>query len=131
MTKEELLEKLKTSYNSVQLRGWVEALPSGDSSKRIRPNVCKTGDVYYHQGFKHPIVLLKRVGKNWLACSLTSDAKCANVLEQCKSRFFGKSYFTTTLSLIHAIEIGDYMGIYDNPKHLREIFYKIKLLMKV
>lgn len=127
MTKEELLEKIKQSHNSAQLRAWIESLPVGHA--KIKPIKLKTGDVFFHQAFGHPIVLARRNKGRWIGLMLTTESKCEDIVEQCNSRFFHNSYFTSNIIIVNNLSVQSYMGIYDNTPHLRKVFHKIKTII--
>jgi len=128
MTKEELLEKIKHSHNSVQLRAWIESLPVGHV--KIKPIRLKVGDVFMHQGFQHPIILTKRSKGKWIGILLTTESKCEDIMEQCISRFFHNSYFTSNIIIMNNLSVKDYIGVYDNTPHLKKVFNKIKMIIQ-
>lgn len=128
MTKEELLKKLDGSYNSAQLKHWVSSL--SPSPPKIKPIRLKVGDVFHHEIFNHPVILVKRSKGKWVAISMTSDPNCPVIIEQAISRFFHNSYFTYTLLVLHEVKANNYMGVYDNTPHLKKVFNKIKMIIQ-
>lgn len=124
MDKSTLLEKVKTTnFTKEQIIGWVGALPN--TSLKLKPNVNKVGDVFTHVVFKHPYILLEQRKDDWVCGLLTTEDTCPEILEKCNSRFFSESYITKALFTVSKIE-GSFMGIYDNTKHLKEIYKKLK-----
>ena len=130
MTKEELLKKLDGAYNSVQLRGWVGALPSESDYMKPKPIKLKVGDVFMHVVFKHPIVLVKKTKGKWVCLLLTTDSNCPVIVEQCISRFFHNSYLTSNVIIMNELMTKYYMGVYDNTPHLKKVFNKIKMIIQ-
>lgn len=128
MTKEDILEKVKKgNYNQQQLISWITCLPQ--SPEKRKPNEYKQGDVLIHSMFKHPYVLLKKRKNDWICGLLTSEAGCPEILEQCESRFFSGNYFTNTLFTTKEIS-GSFVNVYGNAKHLREVYNKLKNILK-
>ena len=124
MDKLQLLEKVKSgNYNKEQLVGWVTALPN--TSLKTKPNTYKVGDVFTHVVFKHPYILLEQRKEDWVCGLLTTEGECPEILEKCNSRFFAESYITKALFTVSQID-GSFIGIYDNNKHLKETFSKLK-----
>jgi len=118
MNKAELLSKVKKgSFTNEQLVSWIECLP-GSSGNR-KPTLHKVGDV-----FKHPYVLLKKSKNDWVCTLLTSENNCDEILEPANSRFFGDNYITKSLFTVKNIN-GSFYGVYDNNKHLKEVYTKL------
>ncbi len=127
MNKSELLQNITTkSYNKVQLIEMVKKLP-GSSKPRLKPTTPKIGDVYMHSVFNHPVVLCKKQGQMWYGIMLTTESKCESLLEPCQSRFFTNSYITTTITSFKKMPM--FLGTYDNNKHIREVYKRIKSIM--
>lgn len=128
MKKNELLEKVQNrdyKYNRGQLISWVQELPN---SYILEVNQYKAGDVFMHPIFKHPYILLERKDDFWICTLLTSNGDFKEVLTQCRSRFFfGESYITKTLFTM-TDPIGKFMGVYDNPRHLKDVTKKLKII---
>lgn len=122
MDKQAILEKVKSgSYSQQQLMGWLGAMPNPPK----KPTEYKVGDVFMHGVFKHPYVILKQRKNDWVCSLLTSEDTCPEVLEICQSRFFATNYFTKALFTVSEVQ-GGFVGIYDNNKHLREVYLKLK-----
>lgn len=123
MNKEILLEKIKSKgYNHQQLVSWVTCLPQ-DAAK-VKPKKPKKGDVYFHPTFGHPCVLLEKKGESWVAGLLTSEPTCAEIAVECKLRFF-EGWFTKAIFTCQA-EPSNFRGVYENPKHLKEVLQILK-----
>lgn len=129
MDKIQLIDKVKNqqTIDKNQLLGWLQAMPSTEI--KPKPTVNKVGDVYMHNIFKHPYVLLAKNGEEWVCGLLTSEATCSEMLEQCSSRFFGNNYFTKALFTANEIN-GSFLGVYENPKHLKKILSDLKNIFK-
>jgi hypothetical protein len=128
MDKDIILEKVKKGgYSQQQLIGWLTCLPQ--SPEKRKPIEYKQGDVLMHSMFKHPYVLLKKRKNDWICGLLTSEAGCPEILEQCESRFFSENYFTNTLFTTKEIS-GSFVNVYGNTKHLREVYNKLKNILK-
>jgi hypothetical protein len=127
MDKVTLLEKIKKGgYNQQQLESWVGCLP-GSSSNR-KPKFHKVGDVFMHIVFNHPYVLLEKRDGFWVCGLMTSESKCPEILEECRSRFF-EGYITKTLFTASEIQ-GSFINNYDNTRHLKKVLIKLRTLLK-
>ena len=127
MDKGVLLEKIKKGgYSQQQLLSWVGCLP-GSSSNR-KPSFSKVGDVYMHPIFQHPYILLKNQEGIWLCGLITSESKCPEILEPCRSRFFD-GYITKTLFTASEIQ-GSFINNYDNTRHLKKVLISLVELLK-
>jgi len=127
MDKTILLEKItKGGYNHQQLLNWVSCLPTTSTDRK--PIFNKVGDVYMHSIFKHPYILLEKRGDIWVCGLLTSESKCPEILEGCRSRFFQGCI---TKSLFTASEIqGSFINNYDNSRHLKKVLIKLREILK-
>jgi hypothetical protein len=127
MDKVTLLEKIKKGgYNQQQLESWVGCLP-GSSSNR-KPKFHKVGDVFMHIVFNHPYVLLEKREGFWVCGLMTSESKCPEILEECRSRFF-EGYITKTLFTASEIP-GSFINNYDNTRHLKKVLVKLRETLK-
>ena len=100
--------------------------PHEENKVTRKPTYYKVGDVLMHWGFKHPFILLKSNESDWICTLFTSNDKCAAILEPSKSRFFTKGYFTKVLFTTPKEKVdGNFLGIYDNPEHLEEVYKKL------
>jgi hypothetical protein len=129
MDKTQLIDKVKNlqTIDKNQLLAWLQSMPN--SENKPKPTVNKVGDVYMHNIFKHPYVLLSKSGEEWTCGLLTSESTCTEILEQCNSRFFGTNYFTKTMFTANEIS-GSFLGVYENPKHLKKILSDLKNIFK-
>lgn len=126
MDKAQLLEKVKKgNYTQDQIVAWIGCLP-GTSSIR-RPAFSKVGDVHMHPVFKHPYVLLERRDDIWVCGLMTSESKCPEILERCRSRFF-EGYITKTLFTASEIQ-GSFINNYDNTRHLKKVLTKLREIL--
>jgi hypothetical protein len=123
MTKELLIEKLKSNPSLDKIRGWVNALPP--SVNKVQPNTSRIGDVYMHPIFMHPYVLLEKRSDYWICGLITSEPECPEILEPCRSRFYTDNFFTKVL-LTYKEPQGRFLSIYENPNHLRSVYKKLK-----
>lgn len=124
MDKVQILERVKSGkYTQDQLIGWITALPG--STVNRKPSVYKVGDVFMHSVFKHPYILLQKKKDTWIAGLITTEGNCPEILEPCNSRFFAESFITKALFTVSEIQ-GSFINNYDNQKHLREVFVKLK-----
>lgn len=128
MDKQQLIDKVKTLNNidKNQLLGWLQALPN--STNRPKPNTNKVGDVYMHSIFNHPYVLLEQKDGEWICGLLTSEPTCKDILEPCQSRFFGTNFFTKVIFTVNEIN-GSFLGVYENPKHLKKITTELRKVL--
>lgn len=131
MEKKELFNKIKATtggLNKEQILGWVESLPG--SMNPTKPTDYKVGDVYMHQVFRHPCVLIKKKKDGtFLGTILTSEETCSEILEKCDSRFFSSSFFTMAIFTVN-IPIGNFMSMYDNDIQINTIYKKLKKIIK-
>lgn len=126
-------EELKRVLNDIQNRDLLkeenkvtDALVGGPKKKKI-PTKFKKGDVLMHPIFRHPYVLLASKKGLWICGLLTSEPKCANILEKAESRFFEEEYFTRVMFTETKTPPGTYMYPFDNPKQIKSILEKLKL----
>lgn len=126
-------EELKRVLNDIQKRDTLkeenkvtDTLVGGPKKKKI-PTKFKKGDVLMHPIFRHPYVLLACKNGMWICGLLTSEPKCANILEKAESRFFGEEYFTKVMFTETKTPPGTYMYPFDNPKQIKSILKKLKL----
>ena len=127
MDKVTLLEKIKKGgYNQQQLESWVGCLP-GSSTNR-KPSFNKVGDVYMHTVFHHPYILLEKRDGFWICGLITSESKCPEILEECRSRFF-EGFITKTIFTASDIQ-GSFLNNYDNTRHLKKVLIKLRQLLK-
>lgn len=126
MDKNILIEKIKKgTYSQEQLLSWVNCLPA--AVEKRKPKFNKVGDVYMHPIFQHPYVLLEKKDGMWICGLITSESKCPEILEPCRSRFI-KDYFTKTLFTASEIQ-GSFINNYDNTRHLKKILVKLRLTL--
>ena len=127
MDKVTLLEKIKkTKYSQEQLLSWVGCLPGSSSTRK--PTFNKVGDVYMHTIFNHPYVLLERRDGYWICGLITSESKCPEILEECRSRFM-QGYLTKTIFTASEIQ-GSFINNYDNTRHLKKVLVKLREILK-
>lgn len=127
MTRDLIIEKLQSGeYSKEKILGWLRALPS--NSAKVKPSEYKVGDVFMHNIFHHPYVLLERKSDMWVCGLLTSEETCAEILCETKSRFFVGNYFTRALFTV-TIPSGTFYGVYDNKRHLLSVLKKLKKMM--
>ena len=127
MDKVTLLEKIKKGgYNQQQLLSWVGCLPGSSSTRK--PTFNKVGDVYMHTIFNHPYVLLERRDGYWICGLITSESKCPEILEECRSRFM-QGYLTKTIFTASEIQ-GSFINNYDNTRHLKKVLVKLREILK-
>lgn len=126
MDKDILLKKVKEKkYVHDQLISWIQCLPT--SSEKRKPKFNKVGDIYMHPIFQHPYVLLEKRGEIWLCGLITSESKCPEILEACRSRFM-EGFITKTLFTASEIQ-GSFINNYDNTRHLKKVYKKLKELL--
>ena len=128
MDKDILLHKIKEKkYTHEQLLSWVGSLPAAQSKRK--PSKYKVGDVLMHPIFNHPYVLLEQKNSVWICGLITSESKCPEILEECRSRFFEtEQYFTKTLFSASEI-VGSWVNNYENIRHLKKVYKKLKELL--
>lgn len=127
MDKVMLIEKVKSgNYSKEQLLSWIGCLPA--PSEKRKPKFSKVGDVYMHPIFQHPYILLEKKEGIWLCGLMTSESKCPEILEKCRSRFF-EGYITKTLFTASEIQ-GSFINNYDNTRHLKKVLVKLRETLK-
>jgi hypothetical protein len=127
MDKNILLEKIKKrNYSHEELEKWIQCLPS--SNEKRRPKFNKVGDVYMHSQFQHPYVLLEKREGFWICGLVTSESKCPEILEKCRSRFI-QGYLTKTIFTASEIT-GSFINNYDNTRHLKKVLIKLREILK-
>lgn len=130
MDKKQLFDKIKGTgtLNKDQVLSWIETLPG--PMNPVKPNTFKVGDVYMHQVFKHPCLLLKqKKDGTFLGTILTSEETCSEILEKCESRFFSQNYITNAIFSVNT-PIGSFMSMYDNDEQVKTIYKKLKKIFK-
>jgi hypothetical protein len=127
MDKAILLEKInKGNYNKEQLVSWVQCLPSSYLNRK--PKFNKVGDIYMHPVFQHPYILLEKKDGFWICGLITSESKCPEILEKCRSRFL-EGYITKTIFTSSEIQ-GSFINNYDNTRHLKKVLVKLREILK-
>ena len=98
--------------------------------KKNVPSEYKKGDVLMHPIFQHPYVLLeKRPDGSWNCGLITSEEKCSEILEACKSRFFTDGFFTKVLFTTQE-PIGKFMYPFENGRQINSVLKKLKSIFK-
>jgi hypothetical protein len=64
---------------------------------------------------------------SWVCGLITSEPECTEILEPCKSRFFSDNYFTK-VQFTATVPIGRFMGVFGNPKQVKEYGEKLQKL---
>ena len=101
-----------------------------DTQNKTKVTKLNRGDVVYIATFNHPAIVLKNCDGFSIACSITSDSECREILEPCRSRMFPNSYITKNLFTISApCEQLQLRGLYDNNRHLDKVYEKLKLIL--
>ena len=128
MDKLMLLEKVNSkNYTHEKLLGWINAL-AGTSKPGNVPTRFNRGDVLMHPIFQHPYVLIRKLKDgSWVCGLITSEPECTEILEPCKSRFFSDNYFTK-VQFTATVPIGRFMGVFGNPKQVKEYGEKLQKL---
>ena len=127
MDKVSLLEKInKGGFNHQQLKAWVECLPGSSSNRKQKFN--KVGDVYMNKIFNNTYILLEKRDGFWICGLITSESKCPEILEECRSRFF-EGFITKTIFTASDIQ-GSFLNNYDNTRHLKKVLIKLRQLLK-
>ena len=127
MEKFQLIEKVKDGkYNHQQLMSWISCLPGSSATRK--PKFYKVGDVFMHTIFNHPYILLEKRDDFWVCGLMTSESKCPEILEECRSRFF-EGYITKTLFTASEIS-GSFINNYDNTRHLKKVLVKLRETLK-
>ena len=127
MEKFQLIEKVKDGkYNHQQLMSWISCLPGSSATRK--PKFHKVGDVFMHVVFNHPYILLEKRDGFWVCGLMTSESKCPEILEECRSRFF-EGYITKTLFTASEIQ-GSFINNYDNTRHLKKVLVKLRETLK-
>ena len=126
MDKIMLLEKIsKGGFTPKELENWVKCLPGSTSSRK--PSFNKVGDIYMHPIFQHPYILLEKREGNWICGLITSESKCPEILEECRSRFLN-GFLTKTLFTASDIQ-GSFVNNYDNIRHLKKVLIKLREIL--
>ena len=133
LTIKESIEDKEVALNEVKevITPTVKEVKEVQTKKRRKghPTTYKKGDVLMHDIFRHPYVLLeyKKESNTWLCGLLTSESKCNEILEPCKSRFADVNFFTKVLFTVTDDNMcGSYMFPYDNTRHLTAVLKKLK-----
>lgn len=127
MTRDFIIDKVeKGEPTKDKLLGWLRAMPS--NSAKVRPTEYRIGDVFMHNIFHHPYVLLEKRGDMWICGLLTSEETCTEILCETKSRFFVGNFFTRALFSVN-VPTGTFYGVYDNKRHLSTILRKLKKIL--
>lgn len=127
MTRDDIIEKVQRGEHSKEkLLGWLRTLPG--NLNKVKPAECKVGDVFMHNVFHHPYVLLEKKGDMWICGLLTSEETCNEILCKAKSRFFTNNYFTKALFTV-GIPTGSFYGVYDNRRQLSSVLKQLKKIL--
>jgi hypothetical protein len=127
MTRDHIIERVQSGdVPKEKLLSWLRALPS--NSAKSKPVEYKIGDVFMHNIFHHPYVLLEKKGDYWICGLLTSEETCNEILCETKSRFFSTNYFTRSLFTVN-VPTGTFYGVYDNKRHLSTVLKKLKKIL--
>jgi hypothetical protein len=122
-----IIDKIKNgNVSNEKILSWLNAMPN--PLPKLKPIEYKIGDVFMHNVFHHPYVLLEKKGDMWLCGLLTSEESCTEILCEVKSRFLINSYFTRALFTV-VIPQGSFYGVYDNKRHLSSVLKKLKKMM--
>jgi hypothetical protein len=81
-----------------------------------------------HTIFNHPYILLEKKDNFWICGLITSESKCPEILEECRSRFF-EGFITKTIFTASEIQ-GSFLNNYDNTRHLKKVIVKLRELLK-
>jgi len=137
--REYLLDKLKgVSVNQTEVLKVLEEMITPKSTqgsfqptpKKNVPSEYKKGDVLMHPIFQHPYILLeKRPDGAWNCGLITSEEKCSEILESCKSRFFTDGFFTKVLFTTQE-PIGKFMYPFENARQINSVLKKLKSIFK-
>lgn len=126
MDKVTLLEKVKKQgFSHEQLLAWVTCLPGSCTTRK--PSFNKVGDIYMHPIFNHPYILLEKHEEYWVCGLITSESKCPEILEECRSRFID-GFITKTLFTASEIQ-GSFINNYDNSRHLKKVIEKLREIL--
>jgi hypothetical protein len=109
----------------------IEELTSGSKKGFETPNRLKKGDVFYQLlGVKkRPVVVIGSNSEVAFGIPLSTTLDELFMMEG-NSRFFGNSYFTNQLVSAKLEYVKEnFVGVYDNPKVVREATLKIKLII--
>jgi hypothetical protein len=128
MNKDYIIEKIeKNDFTPEKLLGWVKALPG--AKNKLKPVTNKVGDMYMHNVFQHPYILLEQKPDGYWICGLlTSEETCNEILYKTESRFLHESYFTRALFTVTE-PTGTFYGVYDNEKHLKKVLSDLKKII--
>ena len=125
-TRNDILSRIGNMKSIPKFVGeWIQNFPD----PQIVPIEHRVGDVFMHPIFKHPYVLLKRKGSSYI-CTLLSTSNNHEYLYMTKSRFFNGNYISKSLFVEKELR-GRFMGIYDNPKHLRQVYKDLARILGV
>jgi hypothetical protein len=136
--KEYLLNKLKgVPVNQSEVLKVLEEMITPNSTgsfqptpKKNIPSEYKKGDVLMHPIFQHPYILLeKRPDGAWNCGLITSEEKCSEIIEACKSRFFSDGFFTKVLFTTQE-PIGKFMYPFENGRQINSVLKKLKSIFK-
>lgn len=122
MTKNELVHIVskQETLDKSKVLTWIKQL-ANDS---VVVNKLAVGDVVMFKPFSHPAIIFKIKKNNYICGLLTTNEDCDGLIEKCKCRFLENSYFTATLMSTTQL-YGKFMGVYENKKHLKEVYNKI------
>lgn len=133
-TKHEVLKEVDESPLQHYNKATVKALIGKVSYDSQKPSHLKAGDVFIYQvGLKRrPVVIVKVVDNLVYGIPLSSTEDEMN-LSVSKSRFFSDGFFGKTITAVKInVAMDNFVGVYDNPKLLREAKKEIKnLIMNV
>jgi hypothetical protein len=120
------------SISVVDAKRIISTMKSTKHSGFSKPDTVKVGDIFFHGGLNHYCVVISKKGEVVISILLTTTQSEINNIDICKSRFASvECYFTytTNITTIQSV-ISNYVGVYDNTTHLREIKKKLKKYFK-
>jgi len=128
MTAIDIINRINNGEQSIKnIRQMLFTVPKSEVK---RPTAYKCGDIFYHTGFEHPMIAIKKVRgtdketPNWLFVMLSTKGEKSHCIEKVQSRF-EVGYFTRSITVDNPNNFG-FLGVCENKAQVKRIYEALK-----